>query len=90
MFEGKNGKEGTKMKIKHDENREKEIQLLCAKILEENTEFEDDPNGPYSYHCPYCYNRIKGGREIFDKPHGMDDIQHELDCPYVIAKGLKT
>jgi len=75
--------------ITHDENRERELQIMIKGILEVGPEFYDDGNGPYSWTCPLCYESICGGNGLYDKGVKMEDIIHDKDCPYVIAKDLK-
>jgi hypothetical protein len=70
----------------HDENREREVQLLVDEVLSIGVEFYDDPNGPY---CPYCYKEKTGGYKALATSIGMDDIDHGPSCAYLIAKGLK-
>ena len=49
--------------VDHDENREKEVQILVMEILSGCPEFFDNPNGPYEWHCPYCFAEKTGGHE---------------------------
>ena len=72
--------------IEHDENRELEVQILCKHIVETTLEFEDQVNGPYRKYCPFCFAEITGGHKFTHTSHSMEDVSHELDCPYLIAK----
>lgn len=76
--------------VDHDENREREVQLLVREILETGTEFDDDPNGPYSWACPFCCAKKEGGRLMWLKGVRMEELEHEQSCAYLIAKGLET
>ena len=77
------------MNMYHDENREREVQALVKYLLTETSpEFWDNPNGPYEVSCPLCLGRVTGGRELLRNVVTMDDIPHEADCPYLIAKDL--
>jgi len=72
----------------HDENRE--VQLLVKEVLSGSVQFYDNPNGAYEWTCPYCCGKLEGGHETLLKGVCMDDLQHDHDCAYIIAKGLTT
>lgn len=76
--------------IEHDEGRERELQSLAQAILMMGSEFSDDPNGPYRWTCPFCSATKEGGHSLFETGVGMDELTHDTDCPYLIAKGLRT
>jgi len=76
--------------VQHDENREREVQLLVKEVLSGNVQFYDNPIGPYEWSCPYCCAKVEGGHETMLKGVCMDDLQHDHDCAYIIAKGLKS
>jgi hypothetical protein len=66
-------------KINFDEQREKDIQKLCQVVLD----FEVKSTGDYGMggECPFC------GRDCpWDAC--LQDIKHEFDCAYLIAKDL--
>lgn len=64
-------------------DREKDIQKLCKGVLEMSPISYCNPNGPDYSNCPLC------SKESFFNA-GMDDIKHELNCVYLIAKDLST
>lgn len=76
--------------IQHDENREREVQLLVKEVLSGSVQFYDNPNGPYEWTCPYCCAKLEGGYETILKGVYLDDLQHDHECAYIIAKGLKS
>jgi len=78
------------MMLEHDENREREVQALVAAVLDTSVEFFDDPNGPYTWSCPFCYAKKTGGYALLEKGFSMDDLDHVTECAYLIAKGLRT
>lgn len=76
--------------VQHDENREREVQLLVKEVLSGSMQFYDNPNGSYEWSCPYCCAKVEGGSETLLKGVRMDDVQHAHECAYIIAKGLKS
>lgn len=68
-------------------SREDDIQRIIDDIVNTTTEFWDNPNGGYEYSCPYCYSKVVVGCKA--RPT-MKDINHSLDCIYLIAKDLNT
>lgn len=70
-------------------DREKDVQKLCKGVLDMSAKHFDNPNGGYESSCPFCYSekRAKGAKDIW---LAMDEIVHETDCPYLIAKDLST
>ncbi len=65
-------------------DREKEIQKLCKGVLGCITEIYYNPNGADTSTCPLCLVRVDwAGAE-------MSELQHKLDCAYLIAKDLST
>ncbi|HEY3525608.1 MAG TPA: hypothetical protein VGK47_05390 [Nitrososphaeraceae archaeon] len=74
--------------VNTDKNREADILELCRQVLEVNSVFYDDPNGPYSSTCPFCGSVENGD---YKKTHySMSEITHSNDCAYIIAKDLST
>lgn len=69
--------------------RDEEVLELCKKVLSISPEQWDNPNGPYTTTCPFCgvkkYGR--GHKGFFPD---MEDLKHEPNCAYNIAKGLST
>ena len=76
--------------VQHDENREREVQILVKEVLSGSVQFYDNSNGLYEWTCPYCSAKVEGGHETMLKGVCMDELQHDHDCAYIIAKGLKT
>lgn len=69
--------------------REKDIQSLCKKILGMSPSFWDNPNGAYENECPFFSAvELRGGNEGMYAE--MDELNHEQDCAYLIAKDLST
>ena len=70
--------------------REKDIQALCKVVLEIGVDGYDNPNGAYESSCPFCSakeHRGGGGGDIWAT---MEELKHDLDCVYLIAKDLST
>jgi hypothetical protein len=63
-----------------DKQRENDIQELCKQVLEECYPSQDYNRGSIS--CPFCGNESYGDE--------MDDIKHDGNCAYLIAKDLST
>ena len=64
----------------------KEIQALIEGVAAMDPVFFDDPNGPYSMTCPFCSEYIDYGG---NRSHPtMQDIQHDKNCIWLIAKKL--
>lgn len=74
------------------EQREKDIQSLCVKVLNCSTNFFDNPNGAYESTCPFCYEtEYRGGNPLKGNTHvDISEIKHSTDCAYLIAKDLST
>ncbi len=73
------------------DDREKDIQKVCAAILNNGIIGLDNPNGAYESSCPFCYaEEHRGGKD----PRGiwakMSELDHKADCAYLIAKDLST
>ena len=68
--------------------REQDIQTLINTVLAMTPTFYDNPNGAYEFTCPLC----NGGKDIGgDTPYPtMDDINHDTDCAWLVAKDLNT
>jgi len=60
------------------DEREKDIQEICNQVLNVNLETYPD----YAPSCPFCGNS--------DWVNDIDEIQHEQNCAYLIAKDLST
>lgn len=75
--------------IQHSEEREKDVQRLCEAVLEVSPKFWDNPNGAYETSCPFCeaIDYRGGGGRIMSS---MGELDHNQDCPYLIAKDLST
>lgn len=73
----------------HSEQRELDIQKLCTAVLDTSPNILILPNGPYETSCPYCNAAIYrgGGGAIWASMH---ELNHELDCAYLIARDLST
>lgn len=73
------------------EQREKDIQKLCDTILSFGIDKYDNPYGGYESTCPFCgvkESRFDGdGIDIWAS---MQDLTHDQDCAYLIAKDLST
>ena len=70
------------------DEREKQIQELCGKVKNANPNFFDNPNGGYENTCPFCYAMAYGSSQSPEVD--MDEIKHDTDCAYLIAKDLST
>ena len=71
------------------EAREKDIQKLCKAVLEISSCSYDNPNGAYETTCPLCSAieyRCGGGSPFAS----MQELNHDKDCAYLIAKDLST
>ncbi|MCK9416802.1 DUF3222 family protein [Candidatus Dojkabacteria bacterium] len=64
-----------------DEQREKDIQAMCDRIL--NMYVEDTGDHGMGGRCPLCHAEC-----CWDD--GLDNIEHKPDCIYLIAKDLST
>lgn len=62
-------------------DREKDIQKLCQGILEMGIQSTGDygPGGE----CPFCFEPCSWNASL-------DEVEHKLDCIYLIAKDLST
>lgn len=71
------------------DQREKDIQALCTAILYMSANYWDNPNGGYESSCPFCRTKESrgGGGDIWAS---MSELDHNPDCPYLIAKDLST
>lgn len=72
--------------IIHSPEREMELQDLCKQVLKASPERYYNPNGADQTTCPFCCEK--------DYSNGctanIEDIKHEPNCAYYIAKGLLT
>lgn len=58
------------------------IEVLCRKVMDVPAIFWDDPNGPFTYICPYCEEKTFGSN------CSMHTINHTDDCAFVIAEEI--
>lgn len=65
----------------NDEQREKDIQALCAGILSMSVESTGDYGD--GGQCPFCLNSCSWNADL-------SKITHKSDCIYLIAKDLST
>lgn len=66
------------------DDQEQDILRLIDKVLDVAPKFHYNPNGADTSSCPFCYNHVNG--EYAD----MNDIKHEQNCAYLLAKDLNT
>ena len=67
-----------------DKQREAEIQKLCADVLQMSADCYESGGGTSYTSCPLCHEEVRLHQG------GMDDIKHNKDCGYLLAKGLST
>ena len=72
--------------IQHTEEREKEVQELCIKVLNASPHRYYNPDGADETTCPFCLEINYANQCTAD----MKDIEHKVDCAYNIAKGLSA
>jgi len=70
----------------HDKQREKELQELCVQVLSANPDRYYNPNGADETTCPFCHAKDYSSGCAAD----IEDIKHDVNCAYNIAKGLST
>ena len=72
------------------EQLEKDIQKLCKCVLNIEPNTYDNPNGCYETTCPFCnaYDSRGGGKGSIWAT--MNELKHDIDCAYLIAKDLST
>jgi hypothetical protein len=70
-------------------SRESDIQSVIEGVLSNGATFYDNPNGGYEYTCPFCYGEVVVGSGGLGTTN-MEDIKHNGDCIYLIAKDLNT
>lgn len=72
------------------EYREDDIQKLCKAVLEFSPYCYDNPNRGYETRCPFC-NAEEERDGTFKKIYAqMNELCHDSDCAYLIAKDLST
>jgi hypothetical protein len=72
--------------VNHSIEREHELQQLCKQVLSANPNTYYNLNGADETTCPFCYKKnYTTGCNI-----DIEDITHETNCAYNIAKGLST
>jgi len=76
--------------IQHSEEREKDVQLLCKVILKAQPNGYDNPNGAYESSCPFCNAEIYRSGIEDSIWATMEELKHEQNCAYLIAKDLST
>ena len=64
------------------ENREKDIQRICNHILDSSPDYTGDYGT--GTQCGYCLNMSA----YYEQP--LDEMEHEPDCIYLVAKDLST
>jgi len=64
------------------DQRERDIQAVCKHIVDSGIHSTGDYGSGGC--CPYCWKDCRWDAK------GLDKIQHELDCVYLIAKDLIT
>jgi len=71
------------------DQREKDIQEVCRKVIDSSTTGYDNPNGGYESYCLFCsaMESRGGGGKIWAS---MNELSHDSDCIYLIAKDLMT
>lgn len=69
-------------------SREDDIKKVCFHIIDSEPDFYDDPNGPYYHICPYCRKRQSFSGD--ETGPTMQELQHDNDCIWLIAKDLMT
>jgi len=74
----------------HSPQREEDVQKLCNGILSMSAETWDNPNGGYETSCPFCSARVSRGGGDHHIWASMSELEHDTDCPYLIAKDLST
>lgn len=66
------------------ESREQDILELCRQIVNMPPKVYYNPHGADSSTCPICHAQL----DYADAE--MEDIKHEANCGYLIAKDLST
>jgi len=64
--------------------RSEDVVKIVGAILEVSPDFWDNPNGPYTYTCPFCEE------QSYSYGDDMNDINHGKDCAYIVAKDMST
>jgi len=72
--------------VVHSNEREKELQELCIQVLNASPERYYNPNGADETTCPFCNAKDYSN----DCTADIEDIKHETNCAYNIARGLST
>ena len=63
-------------------SREKDVQTLCNAVLSLST--RDTGDSGSGAECPFCYKSCDW------RAHTVGGIEHDSDCPVLIAKDLTT
>ena len=64
-------------------NREDDIQKVCNALIQDAINFHSNCNSSDYYSCQHCGRKC----EVDENPK---NIEHKLDCVYLIAKDLTT
>lgn len=64
--------------------RDEEILKLCKGVLNASPSVYYNPNGADDSTCPFC------GAKVLWADAEIEDINHDLDCAYLLAKDLST
>lgn len=62
----------------------KDVIALAKAVKEISANSHYNPNGPDYTDCPFCTGEVGGE---YGK---MEEIKHDLDCPYLLAKDMLT
>ncbi len=68
--------------MKHDKERENDLQRLCLAVLTSSVRNTGDSGT--GAECPFCYKNCSWNAD------SVCDIEHELNCAVLIAKDLST
>lgn len=68
-----------------EDQREKDIQILCKVVIENAVHWESSNDLYYydRYRCIFCDASVPDNRSRYD-------VEHKLDCPVLIAKDLSA
>ena len=70
--------------VAQTDEREKDIQNLCLKVLNATPHTFYNPNGADETTCPFCHAKVHYAGEDIGK------LPHNTDCAYLVAKDLST
>ena len=66
------------------DQREVDVRKLCREVINTAPSVSYNGNGPDDSTCPFCYGRV------YHDAGTMEEIKHDADCAYLIAKDLMT